>query len=868
MPTGVIDCKEKNAMKKQNFAVPVVLYAITVLLFSACFDPLGPKPEQGAAGANTGRVLISIVGAEDSSAPETEPSAAIARTLLPEFGALTYTVKITSGSNEVFNQTVTATSTAADLAVGTYSVSVEASDSGDALVAQGSGTVSISLGVESPVTIRLVSVESGTGTFEYTVTIPPDPPVKSGVIEFFRLPSGTNPSPIDLTTSLTGTVSAGNASLSAGFYRVVLTVEVLGKKVAKTQIIHIAPNTTTSADFDLSIGDFVPSPPAGGSVVYITNQAELAAIREHIGSAEMNYGKNAYVLLNDIALSGNWTPIGSLNDSLSGSSDWVTAFQGYFFGENHRITGLTFSGESYLYTGLFGVIHKALIQDLTVETAVIPQLELKNGVMHYAGLVAGGVSESDLANITIKPANLTVTNVPSTTIVLFGGAAGSVLNSRLRDINVAGASGSSLSFSLAGSNSSGTNSQIGGIAGSLDSASEISGSAVSLNINRSHPNGSSLQKLGGIAGSNSGTIRQSSYSGTLTISHAGDIPQTETGGIAGYNGGIIEDCYASPEITISTNTTVGLHRLYTGGLAGENKGIIRNSYAACGIEANVTTSSTMKKELYSGGVAGFGSTGEGLIDKCYAIGSLQIAVNSTLYSYDEIYTGGIGGAANDTYSFGTVSSSAALAHTIVSTAPLSGSGASRIIPLGKGTGTITNNIAFSNMFINGVTLPDAVTAPQNDKDGLGKTAAQLASQATYETSLGWDFSGVWEMGPASYPYPILQWQNGTAPVVPQGFEPPEDENFATGIQIGLEEEISLDATALTIYKTGTPASLAITAPAGYDGYRWLVDGKDAGTSQNLSLYAANHPVGAHAITAVLFRGSVPYSKNIVIQVEE
>jgi hypothetical protein len=171
------------------------------------------------------------------------------------------------------------------------------------------------------------------------------------------------------------------------------------------------------------------------------------------------------------------------------------------------------------------------------------------------------------------------------------------------------------------------------------------------------------------------------------------------------------------------------------------------------------------------------------------------------------------------------------------------------------------------MFINGVTLPDAVTAPQNDKDGLGKTAAQLASQAAY-TGLGWDFAGVWEMGPASYPYPILKWQKGTAPVVPQGFEPLEDENFAAGFRLGLEEEISLDATALIIYKTGIPASLAITAPSGYDGYRWLVDGKDAGTSQSLSLYAANHTVGTHAITAVLFRGSVPYSKNIVIQVEE
>jgi hypothetical protein len=175
------------------------------------------------------------------------------------------------------------------------------------------------------------------------------------------------------------------------------------------------------------------------------------------------------------------------------------------------------------------------------------------------------------------------------------------------------------------------------------------------------------------------------------------------------------------------------------------------------------------------------------------------------------------------------------------------------------------------MFVNGLTVADAVTDPEDNVNGLGKTAAQLTSRSIYETGLGWDFAAVWEMGPPEYPYPILKWQKGTIPVLPPGFELIEDENFAAGIGFGFEEEISLSATASTVYKSGTPNTdtpngLTVTAPAGYNAYRWLVDGKTAGTSQSLSINAADYALGAHAVTAIVYRGTVPYSKNIVIQV--
>jgi hypothetical protein len=408
------------------------------------------------------------------------------------------------------------------------------------------------------------------------------------------------------------------------------------------------------------------------------------------------------------------------------------------------------------------VVREALVQDLTVETTAT-QIMLEQANLHCIGFVAGGVSESDLVNITVKPVNLAVKRQTSAGTGWFGGVAGDVSASRLKEIAVIGA-GSSLSFQPEIQ----WTSNIGGIAGCLDAASEISGSIVSLNIGLSTavPNGE--KSLGGLVGSNTGTIRESSYSGTLASSFIGtgtDTPHANTGGIAGINTGTIEACYASPRITtVGTNTTNVW--LYTGGLAGANTGTIRNSYAACGIGITITTTNSTRRNIYSGGVAGgrLGSASSGgQIEKCYAAGSLQTVINGTIYSYDEVWAGGISG--EESYRSDSVSSSAALVSAITSDPSGLGAGSSSRIAAGV---TLTNNIAFNNMLVNGSTVTDAVTDPQNGVNGLGKTAAQLKSQASY-TALGWDFADVWKMGPTAYPYPILQWQDA-ADLPPPGFE--------------------------------------------------------------------------------------------------
>jgi hypothetical protein len=796
-------------MKKLIFVIAFFAAALAALSLAACAVPL-ETPSEG--GGKTGRVVISIAGGL-STAEAAENAALINRSLLPEYGLLTYTVEITKDweTTPVFTQTVTETSTVVDLESGSYTVLVEARNSDDMLVAEGSGTVSVSAGAESIVTVKLAALESGTGTFEYTVVLPAYPPVQSGAIEFFRLSGGANPPSVNLTGGLTGTTS-----LPAGYYRAVLRVEVLGKRVAKTLIVHIAPDTLTGTEFNLSIGDFVPSPPAGGSVIYISTQAELAAINDHIASAAMNYGKNAYVLLGDINLVGTWTPIGNISAtgySLS-AANLSGAFQGRFFGDNHRITGLGFSeGDSTRRgRGLFGAVYKALIQDLYVETKNITISLSGMDWFRPIGILAGYANDSDLENITVKAANFTVDGLSLTTETIpgIGGAFGLAVNSRLKGISVTPAVGAALSVSINGT------------------------FAVTLSV-------------GGIAGGGTGSvIRKSGYFGTLTAS--GGYGTLNIGGITG-EGGTIEECYVMADINVPSSQT-----LLAGGIAG-SASLIRNCYAYCRIDV-ISTSAYH----FIGGI--LGRAYNNAVEKSYAAGSLKLSGTGVRP------VGGIAGGGNVSETPFRISSSASLMKSLTTNdSILAGRiGMARNLDGSPNTDIsgLQGNIAFNGMFVNGFTVADALSSPENDANGLGKTAAQLKIQSTYETGLGWDFATVWEMGPSSYPYPVLKWQNAIP--VPPAFEILEDEGFATGVGFRLEEQIDLDATTQTIYKTGNVRPLTITAPAGYDAYRWLVDGKTAGTAQSFSMNPVHYTLGAHTVTAIVYRGAVPYSKNIVITV--
>lgn len=823
-------------MKKQKPAFSALLYGITLLFLAGCGNPL-QKPGTPAdlspgavSGGKTGRVVVSITtGTGEAAAPET----ASARTLLPDYGVLSYTLSITKKgeSAPVFTEEVMETRISAELEPGTYTVSVSAKNSGGNPAAEGSAEVSVSPGQQSAVTVVLAGLDTGSGDFEYTVTLPSIPPVSGGTIELFSLPGGTVPAEtIDLTGGL-----GGVKNVPAGYYRAVLRVTLLGKRVAKTLVVHIASNTPTRAAFNLEVGDFIPTPPEGGSVLYIATQGDLAAINLHIASAAMNNGKNAYVLLNDIALSGSWEPIG--NYISTDPYDRSGVFQGYFFGEGRRITGFVFSaGDSVKRgRGLFGYVYKAVIRDLRLETDPISiTMPANSNSSHAVGLLAGVIEGSSLANIDIEAAPIEV-NCPSS----FSGT-----------LNMGGAAGE---IKWTGSTSAGgqlTGITLGGDGGAFLSLSSSASGGV--------------YRLGGIGGyAQAATVRNCAYFGTLTASAESTV---EAGGIIAGGSGRIEECGVMADIRLNG----GNDQSFAGGITGERSTIVN-----CYVLSRIRVESD-NPGIRAGGIAGHFNLPT--ISKSYAAGSLEYRCGTPI-TYP---VGGLIGGYKPAPSQGTgdgplIQASASLMERVSAWngTDYYANRAGRISLILKSDESVKEgfphmgeNIAYNYSLVNGVVISDAAADPQNELTGLGKSAAELRDRTTYESGLGWDFDTVWEMGPSDYPYPILRWQQG-ALSPPSWFTPLSGAlpAFDEGLDITLEEdELSLSVSASTIYKNKNPRETSVTAPGGYDAYQWFVDGMRAGNAQSLSLHASMFALGSHRISAVVYRGTVPYSKSILITV--
>jgi uncharacterized repeat protein (TIGR02543 family) len=139
--------------------------------------------------------------------------------------------------------------------------------------------------------------------------------------------------------------------------------------------------------------------PEGGSLISINTQSDLEAVRAHIDDPAYNNGKNAYVLEQDITLTGTWTPIGRVESVDSGGrpTGGIHAFSGNFYGNGHTIRNLVLSGGTIHHIGLFGYIENALIQDLQVELGE-NVISVTNSSAQYIGIIAGVHKNSVIRN--------------------------------------------------------------------------------------------------------------------------------------------------------------------------------------------------------------------------------------------------------------------------------------------------------------------------------------------------------------------------------------------------------------------------------------------------------------------------------------
>jgi hypothetical protein len=348
----------------------------------------------------------------------------------------------------------------------------------------------------------------------------------------------------------------------------------------------------------------------------ISTQAQLAAMAR-------NDANKKYVLMNDITLTGTWTPVGTGD---------ANAFKGKFYGNGHTISGVTPAG-GVQHMGLFGYVKDAEIRDLCVEYtgAISPS----SSYPYVGGIVGRAYGSTKILNCLSK-GNLTINKSSSCSGSAVGGIAGAletgsviiqnsygglnltgnmtlIIDQTLRSIRVGGLAGyagygSSVKASTVRGNMDITSIReinAGGVAGYAEGSS-LTASTVWGNLTVDNT-GTGEVRAGGLAGyaGTGSSLTASTVRGNMDITASGQI---YVGGVAGYvvgsDGSLasIEDCvYETGTIRGTTSTTS--YTCYLGGIIGyvPRYAKVSNCYSRAGrITATVSTGN-----LHFGGFAGY-----------------------------------------------------------------------------------------------------------------------------------------------------------------------------------------------------------------------------------------------------------------------
>lgn len=217
--------------------------------------------------------------------------------------------------------------------------------------------------------------------------------------------------------------------------------------------------------------------------------------------------------------------------------------------------------------------------------------------------------------------------------------------------------------------------------------------------------------VGALAGENSGTIENCSTSGTVsgTFSSSNQADQS-AGGLVGENfpGAVVRASHSSVIVN-----AIGAFA-NAGGLIGMNyQSTIEKSYALGAVATGATS-------YNSGGLVGWNNSGT--ITDSFARGSVTAAFGGN-------YAGGLVG-----WNFPTGSS----IQRTYATGAVTGIG-------GMG-GLIYNSLATTEVVDS--YFDTQTTGRANTSGGSARTTAQMHDQTTF---VGWDFTTVWNIAPASYP---------------------------------------------------------------------------------------------------------------------
>lgn len=293
-------------------------------------------------------------------------------------------------------------------------------------------------------------------------------------------------------------------------------------------------------------------------------------------NAVRNFLDANFILMNDVTLESEWTPIG----------DYTHQFTGSFDGQNFVIKNLYINKPTADWLGLFG---------RTSVSSAISNLGLSNVDIQGSWLVGGIAGEN----------NGSITNCYSSGTIYGYAYIGGLV----------GKNGGTISISHASGTVTATSSSGGGLVGQNNEPASISDSYASGLVN-----GDSY--LGGLVGENYKATISNSYStadveGVASTSYLGGLVGMFSGSIDnsyatgsvkgfGYSGGLIGEIYRDGTVTDSYAIGAVTGTDHLGGLIGSiyDKGTITNTYAS-----GVVTVRTAGSGNNVGGLIGFNSNG-------------------------------------------------------------------------------------------------------------------------------------------------------------------------------------------------------------------------------------------------------------------
>ncbi|KVD42999.1 filamentous hemagglutinin [Burkholderia sp. ABCPW 11] len=295
-----------------------------------------------------------------------------------------------------------------------------------------------------------------------------------------------------------------------------------------------------------------------------------------------------YVLGNTITGKGTFRSIGG-----------NAAFTGTFDGFGNTISGLSVYN-SGPFVGLFAV-NSGTIANLVLDSVSARGMPSARGIPTAIGALVGGNVQGTLSNVHARNVSVTSNGSPAN---VAGGLVGRNLSGTIDGASVSGrVQGDRYTTALGGlvgENVASPDKRLGAatIARSHTDASVFIDAAVALPTN-------AMSGIGGLAGFNSGDIRDSSSKGDVYVRGASPA----IGGLVGRNNGTVRGSDAAVQISAGTNSTVGA-------LVGVNTGAIDASRASGRLSADTGSK--------AGGLVGHN---RGQVTASAASGSVGVGTN-------------------------------------------------------------------------------------------------------------------------------------------------------------------------------------------------------------------------------------------------